>query len=319
MIDFVAWLQNVMERGLSFAIRRYYSIYRGVVTDNKDPLKRGRIKVICPQVGQTEAPAKWVLPAMAGSGLARGTFFAPEVGDTVWVSFYEGDGSMPEVYWGGWYGAAESDSDVPVELQSKTDFPDRKGWVTRAGHSITFDDTDGAEQIVIKWNKPADDDPAKKDRTKTAKHNPKNNAVLSIDKTGSFMMKTPGSYMFQMDDQKGTVTVISPKGSMFHIAADDSINLIHKSGSSIAMSDSAIDLSGNTAKQMNVNISGQNVNINGGGVLLGGKAIDFAVLGLKLIKWLALHVHGTALGPSTPPLVPPTPADFCSKTVKVQD
>lgn len=39
------------------------------------------------------------------------------------------------------------------------------------------------------------------------------------------------------------------------------------------------------------------------------------VLGLKLMKWLNNHTHGTGTGPSTTPIVPATPADFNSTKV----
>lgn len=319
-MDFENWLGNLMKRGLSVTTHRYYSIYRGIVTDNKDPEGRHRVKIVCPQVGQSEAPDQWVTPAMAGAGPGRGFFFAPEVDDTVWVSFYEGDPSHPEVYWGGWFGTEDKVADTPAGLKPpKSSLPEKKGITTRAGHSILFNDEDGKESIVILWNHPADDDPARKDRTKTAKLNPDKSSVLAFDKNGSFSVKTPSSYFFQMDDDKKTVTLATPNGSMFHISDKDNMNFVHKDGGSVVLSETGIDVTASTSKKQNVNISGQNVNINGGGVLIGGKAIDFAVLGLKLIKWLATHIHGTALGPTTPSLTPPTPADFLSKTVKVQD
>lgn len=320
-MDFGNWLYNVMTKGLSVAIHRYYGIYRGIVTDAKDPDKRGRVKVFCTQVGQTEAPDRWVLPALPGAGNKRGMFFSPEKGDTVWIAFAEGDPSMPEVYWGGWFGETEKgEIDTPDGLKPPaSEYAEKKGLVTRAGHAILFNDEDGKESVTILWNKPDDSDPAKKDRSKTAKLNPKKSTVIAVDKNGGLLIKTVSSYLFQIDEENKTVTLTSPGGSMFNISKKDAISLIHKSGSSIAINDSSVDISASTSKAMNVNISGQNVAINGGGVLVGGKAVDFAVLGLKLIKWLATHVHPTALGPSLPPLIPPTPADFCSKSVKIQD
>lgn len=320
-MNFTGWLENLMQRGLGNAINRYYSIYRGIVTDNQDPENLGRVKVLCHQVGQTVAPNRWVLPAMMGAGNKRGMFFAPEKDDTVFVSFYEGDPNLPEVYWGGWYGSVdEKTPDVPKGLVPKNGgYPEKKGITTRAGHSLIFNDEDGKESVSLVWNSPASDDPAKTDRTKTADVNPKKNAILSFDKNGTFLVKTPSSYLITVDEANGGVSIVSPNGTMFNISKSDAISLIHKSGASMGISGNSIDISAKVSSGMNVNISGQNISLNGGGVLLGGKAIDFAVLGLKLIKWLATHTHGTGVGPSTPPTIPPTPMDFCSKTVKVQD
>lgn len=320
-MDFDTWLYNLTKRGLGIVAHRYYGLYRGVVSDNKDPEGRGRVKIFCPQVGQTAAPEVWVTPATPGAGSGRGMFFPPEKDDSVWVSFYEGDPSAPEVYLGGWFGVDSSkQTEAPQGLKPPAStLPEKKGWTTRAGHSFLFNDEAGKESIILLWNKPADTDPAVKDRTQTAKLNPDKSAIFAFDKNGSCTIKTPSSYLFQMDDDKKTVTLTTPNGSMIHISKDDNINLVHKDGGSIAMSSTGIDVTASTAKQQDVNISARNVNINGGGVLLGGKAVDFAVLGVRLIKWLSTHVHGTALGPTTPSLVPPTPADFLSKTVKVQD
>jgi hypothetical protein len=325
------WITNLMRKGLSVGIKRYYSIYRGVVTDNKDPDSLGRIQVVCNTVGQTEAPDVWAMPATMGGGNRRGMFFVPEVGDSVWVSFYEGDADLPEVYWGGWYGEVADEpfpksdpaepTDVPIRLapKPKGSYPEKKGFTTRAGHSLIFSDEDGKESITILWNQPADGDPAKTDRTKTAKLNPKKSTFITLDAKGGFLVKTASSYIIQIDEGKGALTIASPKGSMYTISSDDAVAVFHKSGGNILMNDSGITISAAVSKQQNVNISGQSVAINGGSVLVGGKAIDFAVLGLKLIKWLALHTHPYPFGVVLPPVPPPTPLDFCSQTVKVQD
>lgn len=44
-------------------------------------------------------------------------------------------------------------------------------------------------------------------------------------------------------------------------------------------------------------------------------ATEPLVLGLKLMKWLNSHTHGTGTGPSTSPITPATPADFNSTKV----
>lgn len=320
-MNFITWLQNTMSRGLSLGIGRYYSIYRACVMDNKDPDNLGRVKILCPQVGQTLPPDVWVLPAMMGAGNQRGMFFVPEKGDTVFVSFFEGDPNHPAVYWGGWFGeATKGTSDVPETLVPKDGgYPEKKGFTTRAGHSLTFDDTDGKESITILWNSPASGDPAKTDRTKTARQNPAKSTVININKDGNFFLKTPSSYLFQIDDAKKTVSLASPKGTMITFDDEDTLTLWHKSGGIVKMDDDGIDVSASVSKGQKVNISGQNIVLNGGGVSIGGKAIDFAVLGLKLVKWLALHTHPYPFGVTLPPLPPPTPLDFLSKTVKVQD
>lgn len=319
--DLNTWIFNLMTKGLAAVTHRYYGIYRAIVADNADPDKRGRVKIQCPQAGHSEPIDKWVMPSVPGAGNQRGMFFPPEKGDTVWISFYEGDPSSPEVYFGGWFGeTTEGTPDTPKGgMPADSNFPEKKGIFTRAGHQLIFNDENGKESITILWNKPAEGDPAKTDRTKTAAVNTKASAMLNFDKNGSLMIKTPSSYLLHLNDADKTATLTSPNGSMFTISKDDAIAIIHKSGSSVGVSDGSIDISANTGKNMNVNISGANVILNGGGIGLGSKAVDFGVLGLKLIIWLAKHTHPTALGNTLPPVPPPTPADFLSKSVKIQE
>lgn len=320
----MTFVNNLMQFGLAHVSRRYYGIYRGIVTDNKDLDQLGRVKALCPQVGQQEAPEIWIMPAFGAAGNLRGSFEPPEVDDTVWVSFYEGDPNQPQLYFGGWYGKPDGVSDVPAGLgYAASGYPERRGYVTRAGHAFIFNDEDGKESVTLVWNSPAATDPAKTDRRKTAKINTQKNAVLAFDKSGGFTLKTPSSHLLRIDEDNGSINLVHSTGkgkpsNSLNFNGDGSCSWMHNSGAVIAMSDTSIDISGNVAKQMNVNVSGQNVSLNGGGINLGGQAIDFAVLGLKLIAWLATHTHGTGVGPSTPPLKPPVPADFLSKTVKVQ-
>jgi hypothetical protein len=69
---------------------RFTALYRGVVTDNADPLKVGRVKVRVP--GLLEPSSGWALPLNVGGGAeALGLFFVPEVGAEVAVWFHQGD------------------------------------------------------------------------------------------------------------------------------------------------------------------------------------------------------------------------------------
>jgi catechol 2,3-dioxygenase-like lactoylglutathione lyase family enzyme len=64
---------------------RYYGKYRGFVTDNDDPEKRGRIRLLVPSV-LGETPTGWALPSLPFGGLAdQGLFVVPEVDAQVWL------------------------------------------------------------------------------------------------------------------------------------------------------------------------------------------------------------------------------------------
>jgi len=148
---FEDFLHNIALHGLEY-FKRYYGSYMAIVKDNKDPTGRGRIKAYCPEVGQQDpGPAVWIQPTFQGAGKNRGTFWPPEIGDGVWVRFSNGDPSKPKSYEGGWYGKGE----VPAEFATDSDVPDKRGMVTRGGHSVVFSDTPGDERIEITWHKPS--------------------------------------------------------------------------------------------------------------------------------------------------------------------
>lgn len=69
---------------------RFVALYRGVVTDNADPLKIGRVRVRVP--GLLDPDSAWALPLNVGGGAgARGFYFVPEEGAEVAVWFHQGD------------------------------------------------------------------------------------------------------------------------------------------------------------------------------------------------------------------------------------
>lgn len=70
--------------------RRFFGIYRGIVTNNADPLNRGRLKLVIPQV-LLEEETGWAW-AMVAPG---SQILTPNVGEGVWVTFEGGDPSYP--------------------------------------------------------------------------------------------------------------------------------------------------------------------------------------------------------------------------------
>jgi hypothetical protein len=80
--------------------QQYQSLYRAIVTNLKDPEKSGRIKVKIPSV-LGEGESAWCEPCFPFSIDNGGDFYLPVLGDTVWVSFEEGNLSNP-VWLGNW-------------------------------------------------------------------------------------------------------------------------------------------------------------------------------------------------------------------------
>ena len=89
----------------------FYGKYRGIVTDNKDPLFTGRIRATVPDVlGSDESGWATACTPFAGSG--AGFFALPDVGVGVWIEFEHGDPDYP-IWTGCWWG---SPADPPPEV-----------------------------------------------------------------------------------------------------------------------------------------------------------------------------------------------------------
>lgn len=85
------------------AENKYYGLYQGVVTNIKDPEKRGRIKVKCPEVLGAETESAWCDPLVPIAYDNGGDFCLPAKNEMVWLQFIAGDANKP-VYLGGWWG-----------------------------------------------------------------------------------------------------------------------------------------------------------------------------------------------------------------------
>lgn len=84
------------------AENKYYGLYQGVVTNIKDPEKRGRIKVKCPEVLGAETESAWCDPLVPIAYDNGGDFCLPAKNEMVWLQFIAGDANKP-VYLGGWW------------------------------------------------------------------------------------------------------------------------------------------------------------------------------------------------------------------------
>jgi uncharacterized protein involved in type VI secretion and phage assembly len=87
--------------------KKYYGKYRGIVTNNIDPMQMGRIQAIVPDVSNV-VPSSWAMPCSPVGGTKMGIFTVPPIGAGVWIEFEQGDPDFP--IWVGcfWGGAAET-------------------------------------------------------------------------------------------------------------------------------------------------------------------------------------------------------------------
>lgn len=92
-----------------FGNRRFFGVYRGKVVSTSDPLNKGRLKLLVPQVLNQEATS-WVWPREDASTKTH----PPAIGQGVWVMFEGGDPSHP--VWMGTFGkVAGSGSHVLIK------------------------------------------------------------------------------------------------------------------------------------------------------------------------------------------------------------
>jgi uncharacterized protein involved in type VI secretion and phage assembly len=117
---------------------KFFGKYRGIVTDNRDPLMLGRIKAHVQDVlGSNDSG--WALPSMPYAGNGVGLFLIPPVNAYVWIEFEHGEPDYPI-----WTGCFWAQGEVPAIPA----VPEKKMLKTDTG-TITMDDTPGAGGITI--------------------------------------------------------------------------------------------------------------------------------------------------------------------------
>lgn len=119
-----------------------YGVVVGIVTNNQDKEGMGRVRVRFPWLSDADESA-WARVAAPMTGPSRGTYFLPEVDDEVLVAFEHGDVRFPYVIGGLWNG-----KDAPPETNGDGK-NNRRVIISRSGHIIRLDDTDGKEKIEI--------------------------------------------------------------------------------------------------------------------------------------------------------------------------
>jgi len=124
------------------AAARIASVVVGVVTNNQDPDKLGRVKVRFPWLSQSEE-SFWARVAAPMAGNARGLFFLPEVDDEVLVAFERGDMHFPYVLGSLWNG---KDAPPADNADGKNNL---RLIASRSGHVIKLNDEDGKETIEV--------------------------------------------------------------------------------------------------------------------------------------------------------------------------
>ena len=122
---------------------RFYGVAIGIVTDNKDPQGLARVKVKFPWFSEKDT-SSWARIVMPMTGKERGIYCLPDLDDEVLVAFSFGDINDPYIIGSLWNG-----KDKPPETNSDGK-NNRRLIKSRSGHTVIFDDTEGAEKIIIR-------------------------------------------------------------------------------------------------------------------------------------------------------------------------
>lgn len=206
-----------------------HGVWSGIVEDNNDPEKCGRVRIRVHQV-HGDAPTEnliWshALVPLAGrptNGDAdnAGHFYVPEIGTHCWVTFILGDYRYP-VYLGQQFGKPDAVADVPKAFL--TNYPNRRGYVDPAGVAVIADDTTKewfvedattGQRIKIKFSNPSDSD------------NP-NEILLETDDTQIRISAGGKLIISAFDDSKADFThsMTVTTGDNFEVVSNESIKV----------------------------------------------------------------------------------------------
>lgn len=127
--------------------KEYFS---GIVRDNDDPEKRGRLVIECPEIVHGQTLSGWVEPIFhyVDSERQAGAFWVPNIDAVVTVEIESEEDSEVTSLDPKWRCDVYPAESVPDVFQEN--YPNRRGWVTPAGHILYFDDTDDQMTFLLR-------------------------------------------------------------------------------------------------------------------------------------------------------------------------
>ena len=271
-------MEETLIRLARFIDEKRYGKYRGIVTDNKDPQKRGRLKLHVPSV-LADQDTDWALPCLPYGGFdQQGMFMIPQVDAQVWVEFEEGDIHRP--IWVGTFWQQESD--VPEDAAKEE--PTTRLFQTKSGHILQFDDEEGEEQIRLFHRADAE---------------------MLIDKNGSIFLEDTSGGKLTMDAENSEIIVEDANGNIMTMNSSGT-KVEDSNGNIIEMAAAGI-----TAEA-------PKIVVKGGQVHLGDEGGEPVIKGQSFLSLFATHIHTVAPvvgGPTSPP-IPQGEMSTLSSTVK---
>jgi phage baseplate assembly protein gpV len=271
-------MEETVIRLARFIDEKRFGKFRASVVDNKDPQKRGRLKLQIPSV-LADQESDWALPCLPYGGIdQQGMFFVPEIDAQVWAEFEEGDISRPV-----WVGTFwQQEGDTPVDAAK--DEPTTRLFQTKSGHILQFDDEEGEEQFRLFH--PAD-------------------AEMIIDKNGSISLTDTSGAVLKMDADNSEIVIEDANGNI--MTMDSSGTRVEDSNGNIIEMAAA-----------GITVEAPKIVIKGSQVHLGGEGGEPVIKGQSFLGLFATHIHTVAPvvgGPTSPP-IPQGEMSTLSTTVK---
>lgn len=240
-------LANLIEKikafGLEQVFGRYYSTYRAKVTINKDPEKRGRIKVKIPMLFGDEELPNWVLPKnFRGAGKNKGEFYPPKVDDWVFIEFENG-AATDAIYTGGWYGETEEGAEISTKFTHVEEEPMVRGYIAPEGSRILYDETKEKTKLSIVGSDGTNTDSAKEQ-----------SLVFSLEKDKEVLTLKSIGHTLTLDDTKDkeVVSLLSKIGTKIEITEKGSFKLLTKYGHTLTLDDEEKSVKLSTKEGANV-------------------------------------------------------------------
>ncbi len=125
-------------------MKTYFGKYRGMVINNVDPQKQGRLQVSCPDVLGPNV-MNWAMPCVPFAGPLEGFLMLPMIGASVWVEFEAGDPDLPI-----WAGCFWGPGQTPPNVLSPT-----TRTIKTLTMELSLDDVLGLTAMVLPPTAPA--------------------------------------------------------------------------------------------------------------------------------------------------------------------
>jgi len=116
---------------------RIEGLVTALVSDVKDPLNMGRVRLTYPWLAQ-DFTSNWARIVLPGAGADRGLYVLPEVGDEVMVGFELDDFDSPYVIGGLFNGQDKTPELAEPAVDGTSGEIAARGFVSRKGHRIEF-------------------------------------------------------------------------------------------------------------------------------------------------------------------------------------